>query len=138
MPKDQEIKHLCREYTKPRHGIRVNEKFGPVLNIKNWHPEDRKSIEVQVPSLFGDQTVSLVGIVHGVDTYVTESMLTTKEDYIASGRPIAEARPRQKPAVTSTSVSIPVHERKWIDIETPRLNDQKLVSVKSRYPTATA
>ena len=35
-------------------------------------------------------------------------------------KPIAKARPRQKPTVTLTSVSIPVHERKLFDIKTQR------------------
>ena len=65
----------------------------------------------------------------GVDKYVTESMLTTKEEDIASVNPIAKARPRQKPTVTLTSVSIPVLERKWIDIETQRSNDQLCFAV---------
>ena len=50
----QQMQHLCREDTMPR--------------------------EVQIPSLSQDNTVSWVGIVNGVDTYVTESMLTTKEE----------------------------------------------------------
>ena len=63
---------------------------------------------------------------------------TAKEEDIASGNPIAEARPRQKPTVTLTSVSIPVLERKWIDIETQRSHDHKCHGVsKSNHPTAT-
>ena len=62
---------------------------------------------------------------NGVDKYVTESKLTKEEEDRASGKPIAKARPRQKPTVTMTSVSIPVRERKWIDIETQRSHDQK-------------
>ena len=42
-----------------------------------------------------------------VDKYVTEPMPTKEEDDIASGKPIAKARPRQKPTETLTSVSIP-------------------------------
>ena len=45
---------------------------------------------------------------NGVDTYVTESMPTAKEEDTASGKPIAKARPRQKTTVTLTSVSFPV------------------------------
>ena len=48
---------------------------------------------------------------------------------MASGKTIAEARPRQKPTVTLTSVSIPVNERKWIDIETQRSNDHTCFEV---------
>ena len=63
---------------------------------------------------------------NGVDKCVTESMLTKEKEDIASVKPIAKARPRQKPAVTLTSVSIPVRDRKWIDIETRRSHDQKV------------
>ena len=66
---------------------------------------------------------------NGVDEYVTESMLTTKEEGIASGKPIAKARPRPKPTVTLTSVSITVLERKWIDNETERSHDHKCYEV---------
>ena len=100
-------------------------RIGPVLNIKVCCRDDRYSFEVQVPSLFQDNSASWVRIVNGVDKYVTESMLTKDEEDIALEKPIAEARPRQKPTVTLTSVSIPVLERKWIDIETQRSHDQK-------------
>ena len=108
----QQMQHLCREYTMPRNekGTRTrgwilkNTRIGPVLNINVCCHDDRHSIEVQIPSLFQDNTASWVRIVNGVDKYVTESVLTKEE--IASGRPIAKARPRQKPTVTLTSVSI--------------------------------
>ena len=72
-------------------------------------------------ALFEDNAASWVRIVTGVDKYVTESMLTKKEEDIASEKPIAKARPRQKPTVTLTSVSVPVRERKWIDIGLQRV-----------------
>ena len=70
---------------------------GPVLKIKVYYHDDRKSIEVQIPSLFEHNAASWVRVVNGVDKCVTESMLTKKEEDIASGKPIAKARPRQKP-----------------------------------------
>ena len=66
---------------------------------------------------------------NGVDKYVTASMLPSKEEDIASVKPNAKARPRQKPTVTLTSVSILVLERIWIDIETQRSHDQKCYEV---------
>ena len=72
------------------------------MNMKVCHHDDRYSIEVQIPSLFQDNTVSWVRIVNGVDKYVTESML---------GKPIAKSRPRQMPTVTLTSVSTPALEK---------------------------
>ena len=117
-PKDQEMQHLCREYTKSRkeEGARVrgwirgDERFGPVLNIKVCNHEDQFQIEIQVPALFGDQTVSWVRIVNVVDKFVREA-LPTQEENMASEKPIAKTRPRQKPTETLTPVSIPVHER---------------------------
>ena len=66
----QQMEHLCREYTLPRteEGTRVRgwtrskTRFGPVLNIKVCHRDEQKSVEVQVPSLFQDNTVSWVRI----------------------------------------------------------------------------
>ena len=135
--KGQQMQHLCRECTMPRNekGTRVrgwilkNMRIGPVLNIKVCYHDDRCSTEVQIPSLCQDRAVSRVRIVSGVDKYVTESMLTTKEVDMASGKPIAKARTRQKPTVTLTSVSIPVPERKWIDIETQRSHDHECYDV---------
>ena len=99
------------------------------MDIKVCRREDRYSIEVLVRSLFQDKTASWVRIVNGVDKYVTGSTLTKEEEDIASEKPIAKARPRQKPRVTLTSVSIPVRERKWIVIETQRSHDQKCFEV---------
>ena len=44
-------------------------------------------------------------------------------------KPIAKARPRQKPTVTLTSVSIPVLERRCIDIGTQCSHDHKCYEV---------
>ena len=88
-----------------------------MLNKKICYQSEQYSVEVQVPSLFQENTVSSVGIANGVDRYVTESMPT--------GKLIAEARPKQKPTETLTSMSIPVLERIWIDIETQRSTNQK-------------
>ena len=98
------------------------------LEHKVCFHDERHSIEVQVPSLFQANAASWVRIVNGVDKYVTESMLTKEEEDIASGKPIAKVRPRQKP-----SVSILVREREWIDIETRRSHDQKCFEVSKAF-----
>ena len=56
-------------------------------------------------------------------------MPTKEEEGMASAKRIAKARPRQKPTVTLTSVSILVLERKWRDIETQRSNDHTCFEV---------
>ena len=109
--------------------ILKNTRIGRVLDIKICHHEDQYTIEVRVKSLFQDRTASWVRIVNGVDKYVTESMLTKEAEDIASGKPIAKARPRQKPTVTLTSFSIPVRERNLVDIETQRSLDHECYEV---------
>ena len=94
------------------------------MDIKVCRHEAQYTIEVLVQPLFKDRTASWVRIVNGVNKYVTESMLTKEEEDIASEKPTAH-----KPTVTLTSVSIPVRERRWIDIETQRLHDQKCSGV---------
>ena len=65
--------------------IRSKTRIGPVLNTKVCYRDEQYSVEVQVPSLFQDNTVSWVRIVNGVDRYVTESMPTAREENTASG-----------------------------------------------------
>ena len=137
----QQMQHVCREYTMPRNEketrirgwILKNTRIGPVLNMKVCRHEDRNSIEVLLQSLFQDRTTSWVRLVSGVDKYVTESMLSKEEEDMASVKPIAKTRPRQKLTVTLTSVSIPVLARKWIDIETQRSHDHKCYEVSKSH-----
>ena len=57
---------------------------------------------------------------NGINKYVTE---TLEEIPVASvekggtGKFVAKAKPRPKPTFTLTPVSIPYHERKWIDVD---------------------
>ena len=75
-----QMQHLCREHTMPRNlkenrvrgWILKDTRIGPVLNTKVCYHKDRYSIEVQIPSLFEDNTASCVRIVNGVDKCVTE------------------------------------------------------------------
>ena len=108
---------------------RMDSKLGPVLNTEVCCRDEKFCIEVQVPSLFQDNTVSWVRIVNGVDRYVTESTPTAAEENTASEKPIARARPRQKLSVTLTWISTPALERICIDTETQRSNDQKCFEV---------
>ena len=62
-----QMQHLCREYTMPRNQKRTrfkgwilkNMRIGPVLNKNVCYHDDRYSIEVQIPSLFQDNTIFL-------------------------------------------------------------------------------
>ena len=72
--------------------IQSNVRFGPVSDIKVCNQYGRYSIEVQVQSLFQDQTVSWIRIVNGIDDFVREAMPIQEEEK-ASGKPAAKARP---------------------------------------------
>ena len=81
-PRGKENQSLCREYTLPRDqkGTRIkgwiqsNVRFGPVSDIKVCNTYGRYSIEVQVQSLFKDQTESWIRVVNGIDRFVREAM----------------------------------------------------------------
>ena len=111
---------LCREYTMPRCEkktrakgcILKNTRIGPVLDIKVCCRDVGHSIEVLIESLFRDRTASWVRTVSGIGKYVTEAMQPKEEEHRASGRLVAKARPQLKPAVTLSSVSMPVRDRK--------------------------
>ena len=66
------------------------------------------------------ETVSWFHIVNGINKYVTE---TSEEIPVASvenrgtEKPVAKAKPRPKPTLTLSPVSLPYRERKWIDVE---------------------
>ena len=66
-----------------------------------------------IESLFRDRTVSWVRVVSGINKYVTE---TSEEipveiiELVRTRKLVAKAKPRPKPAVTLSLVSIPIRE----------------------------
>ena len=58
--------------------IQSNVRFGPVSDIKVCNQYGRYSTEVQVQSLFQDQTVSGIGIVNCIDKFVREKPCGSK------------------------------------------------------------
>ena len=97
-------------------------RFGPVLDIKKFNKHGRDSIEVQVQSLFRDQTESWIRIVNGTDKFVREAMPIQEEEK-ASGNPAAKARPILEPSSTSGWDFTPMEQRQWIDIEIQESKD---------------
>ena len=64
--------------------------FGPISDIRVCKQDGRYSIEVQVQSLFRDQTESWNRIVNGIDKFAREAMPIQEEEK-ASGKPAAKA-----------------------------------------------
>ena len=61
-------------------------------------------------------------MVNGINKYVTETseeIPTENVDlFISTGKLVAKAKPRPKPVVDLSFNSVPINERKWIDIDT--------------------
>ena len=134
--------HLCREYTllrndlrsRARGWIRKNTKIGPVWNVYVCvcHHEDRYSIEIQVRSLFQDRTASWVRNDNGIEKYANETTETMEdEEHEALGKPIAKARTRMKSTITLTPVSVPLRERKWVEVNRGSYDHECYVTSKA-------
>ena len=106
--------------------------YGPVSDIKVCNKHGRYSIEVQVQSLFKDQTESWIRIVNGIDKFVREAMLIQEEEK-ASVKPAAKARPILKQSSTSGWDSTPMKQRQWIDIETQESKDPHCFQVSKFF-----
>ena len=115
MPRDQ-------KRTRIKGWIQSNVRFGPVSDPKVCNQYGRYSIEVQVQSLFKDQTESWIRIVNGIDKFGRETMPIQEEEK-ASVKPAAKARPILKPSSTSGWGFTPMEQRQWIDIGTQESTD---------------
>ena len=95
----------------------------PVLDVKACLHQERHGIEILIESLFRDGTASWVGIVNGITKYATETSETISIEYVdhrATVKLVAKAKPRPKLGATLSPISIPLRERKWMDINTER------------------
>ena len=107
-PRGEANHSSCREYTLPRDQkgtcikgwIQSNVRFCPISDISVCDKYGKYSNEVQVLSLFKDQTESWIGIVKGIDKFIREAMPIQEEEK-ASVKPAAKARPILKPSSTS-------------------------------------
>ena len=134
-----EKKTSCREYTLPRDQetsrargwIRGNAKTEPVLDVKVCYHQRRYGVDIMIESLFRGPNSFLGSRRERNQQYVTE---TSEEipveslELVRAGKLVAKAEPRPKPAVTLSLISIPIRERKWIDIDTQPL-DQSCFAV---------
>ena len=128
----------CREYTLPRDDwgsqpkgwIQGNLRIGPVLEVTTSFQHFKYGIEIRIKSVGQDNSQSWVRISYGTNKCVidsnhnnTEAPADTHEDQasqtsvkVIAARPKAKAKPQKREPVDVPSI-IPMHERKWIDIE---------------------
>ena len=128
----------CREYTLPRDDpasqpkgwIQGNMSIGPVLEVTTSLKNFKYGIEIRIWSVGQDNSQSWVRISYGTIKYVidsnqnnTEIPADPHEDQapqtsikVIAVRSKAKAKPQQRELVDTPTI-IPMHERKWIDIE---------------------
>ena len=133
----------CREYTLPRDDpaseakgwIQGNMRIGPVLEGTTSFRHFKYGIEIRIWSANQDDSQSWVRISYGTTKYVvvsiqdnTEILVDPQEEQISqtsssvvAARSKAKAKPQPR-VLVGTTATIPMHERRWIDIEPSEQN----------------
>ena len=128
----------CREYTLPRDDpasqpkgwIQGNMRIGPVLEVTTSFQHFKCGIEIRIESVNQDNSHSWVRISYGTVKYVIDSIQDNTEipadpqeeqilqisTNVVAARSKATAKPQPRELV-GTTATIPIHERRWIDIE---------------------
>ena len=128
----------CREYalprddpaSQPKRWIQGNMRIGPVLEVTTSLKNDKYGKEIRIWSVGQDNSQSWVRISDGTIKYVidsnhnnTKAPANPHEDQmpqtstkVVAARSKAKAKPQQRELV-DTSTVIPMHERRWIDIQ---------------------
>ena len=102
----------------------------PVLEVTTSCAHGKYGIEIRIWSLSGDNSQSWVRISHGSTKFVTDSNFNNTEVFadlpeeqepqlnvkVRAARSKAKAKPQRREPVEVPS-TIPLNERKWIDIE---------------------
>ena len=137
----------CREYTLPRDDrasqpkgwIQGNMRLGPVLEVTTSYMYGKHGIEIRIWSVSQDNSHSWVRISYGTVKYVIDSIedenseipadpqeeqipQTSTSVVAARSKAKAKSQPRE---FAGTITTIPIHQRRWIDIEPSK---QDLVS----------
>ena len=133
----------CREYTLPRDDqasqpkgwIQGNMRIGPVLEVTTSFQHFKYGIEIRIESVNKDSSHSWVRISYGTVKYVIDSIEDNTEipsdpqeervpqtsTKVVAARSKAKAKPQPR-VLVGTTATIPIHERRWIDIEPSKQN----------------
>ena len=133
----------CREYTLPQDDpasqakgwIQGNMRIGPVLEVTTSFQHFKYGIEIRIWSVSQDDSQSWVRISYGTVKYVVDSIQDNTEIpsdlqeervpqtsiKVVAARSKAKARPQPR-VLVGTTATIPIHERRWIDIEPSEQN----------------
>ena len=133
----------CREYTLPRDDkasqpkgwIRGNMRIGLVLEVTTSFQHFKYGIEIRIKSVNQDDSHSWVRISFGTVKYVNDSIqdntenpadpqeeqITQTSTSVTAARSKTKAKPQPR-VLVGTTATIPIHERRWIDIEPSEQN----------------
>ena len=133
----------CREYTlqytlprddsasQPKGWIQGNMRIGPVLEVTTSFQHFKYGIEILIESVNKDSSHSWVRISYGTVKYVIESIeeenteipadpqeeqIPQTSTSVVAARSKAKAKPQPR-ELAGTTATIPIHQRRWIDIE---------------------
>ena len=129
----------CREYTLPRDDqasqpkgwIQGNMRIGPVLEVTTSFQHFKYGIEIRIESVNKDSSHSWVRISYGTVKYVIDSIEDENSEVpadpqeeqtpptstsVVATRSKAKAKPQPR-EFAGTTATIPIHQRRWIDIE---------------------
>ena len=129
----------CREYTLPRDDpasqakgwIQGNMRIGPVLEVTTSFQHFKYGIEIRIWSVSQDNSQSWVRISYETVKYVVDSIQNNtgiradpqEERVPQTSIKVVAARSKAQPRVlVGTTATIPIHERRWIDIEPSEQN----------------
>ena len=132
-----------RDYTLPRDDpasqqkgwIQGNMRIGPILEVATTFQHFKYGIEIRIESVNQDDPHSWVRISYGTVKYLVDSIQDNTEIpadpqeervpqtsiKVVAPRSKAKAKPQPRVLVGTTS-PIPIHERRWIDIEPSEQN----------------
>ena len=141
----------CRECTLPRDEkstdpkgwIRRNTKIGPMLEVTTSNLQGKYGVEFRIESVNKDNSHSWVRISHGLNKLVTDLIdkeyddneqetSDTKTEVFAlktevfafASRSKAKTKPRRPTSACSSTRTVPIRDRTWIDIEPRAQSDQ--------------
>ena len=120
--------------SQPKGWIQGNMRIGPVLEVTTSFQHFKYGIEIRIKSVNQDDSHSWVRISYGTVKYVTDSIEVNTENpadpqeeqipqastSVVAARSKAKAKPQPRELAGTTT--IPLRERRWIDIEPSKQN----------------
>ena len=115
--------------TGPKGWIRGNTKMEPVLEVTTSYLQGKYGVEIRIESMNKDNSHSWVRISHGLNKLGTDLMDKKYDDneqetsetntdvFAFASRSKAKAKSRRSSTTCSSSRTVPILERTWIDFE---------------------